>query len=57
VLGRDLTSDEARGFTAIARRITAIVLLGPMLDANYIQAADQALPTQGSTPISNGEQA
>ena len=36
VLGRDLTTGEARAFTAIARRLTALVLLGTKLDANYI---------------------
>ena len=41
-LGRDLTADEARTFTAIARRLTALVLLGPELDANYLKAADPA---------------
>ena len=41
-LGRDLTTDEARAFTAIARRLTALVLLGSQLDANYLKAADPA---------------
>ncbi len=41
-LGRDLTVGEARTFTAIARRLTALVLLGPELDANYLKAADPA---------------
>jgi hypothetical protein len=40
VLGRDLTTDEARAFTTITRRLTALVLLGPNLDTNYLQAAD-----------------
>jgi hypothetical protein len=35
LLGRDLTPDEARLFTQIARRIAAILLLEPQLDANY----------------------
>ena len=34
-LGRSLTPDEAREVTAMARRIAAIVLLEPALDANY----------------------
>jgi hypothetical protein len=42
VLGRDLTTDEARAFTAIVRRLTALVLLGSQLDANYRKAADPA---------------
>ena len=40
VLGRDLTTDEARAFTTIARSLTALVLLGPKLDANYLGASD-----------------
>jgi hypothetical protein len=40
VLGRDLTPDEARAFTTIARRLTAIVLLEPKLDTNYLRAID-----------------
>ena len=37
VLGRDITLDEARTFTTIARRLTALVLLGPKLDTNYLR--------------------
>jgi hypothetical protein len=40
VLGRDLTTAEARTFTTIARRLTALVLLGPKLDTNYLRATD-----------------
>lgn len=39
---RDLTANEARAFTAIARRLTMLVLLGPQLDANYLKAAGPA---------------
>jgi len=35
LLGRDLTPDEARYVTEMARRITAILLLEPALDASY----------------------
>ena len=35
LLGRALTVEEARYVTEVARRITAILLLGPALDANY----------------------
>jgi hypothetical protein len=35
VLGRDITKDEAREFTHIARRIAALLLLEPELDKNY----------------------
>ena len=35
LLGRDLTSQEARYVGEVARRIAAILLLGPALDQNY----------------------
>jgi hypothetical protein len=35
LLGRGLSPDEARAVTQIARRIAAILLLEPALDANY----------------------
>ena len=35
LLGRALTADEAREFTHNARRIAALILLQPELDANY----------------------
>jgi hypothetical protein len=35
ILGRDLTADEARYVTNMVRRIAAIILLQPALDANY----------------------
>ena len=35
LLGRALTSDEAREFTHIARRIAALRVLEPQLDQNY----------------------
>jgi hypothetical protein len=35
LLGRDLTPDEARYVMEMARRIAAILLLEPALDANY----------------------
>ena len=35
LLGRDLKPDEARYFTEMTRRISAILLLEPQLDANY----------------------
>jgi hypothetical protein len=44
VLGRGLTSAEARMFTTIARRLTALVLLGPELDANYLGVAESPQP-------------
>ncbi|MGW7277796.1 type ISP restriction/modification enzyme [Streptomyces sp. NPDC054844] len=41
-LGRDLTVAEARVFTTIARRITALALLGQELDANYLTTVESA---------------
>jgi hypothetical protein len=35
LLGRPLRDDEARYFSQIVRRITAILLLSPALDASY----------------------
>ena len=35
LLGRDLTIDEAKYFTEMARRIAAILALAPQLDENY----------------------
>ena len=40
VLGRDLTTAETRTFTTIARRLTALVLLGSKLDTNYLRVTD-----------------
>jgi hypothetical protein len=37
LLGRSLTVDEVHEVTNIARRITAILLLEPELDANYVR--------------------
>jgi hypothetical protein len=42
LLGRSLTSDEAREVMNTARRIAAILLLEPALDANY-QAAKETV--------------
>jgi hypothetical protein len=35
LLGRDLHAQEAEYFTEMVRRIAAILLLGPELDASY----------------------
>ena len=42
VLGRPMTKDEARNVTNLIRRLTALVLLGPALDANYQACRDDA---------------
>jgi hypothetical protein len=44
LLGRDLTVPEAREVTAMARRIAAILLLEPALDANYAAVKQNAAP-------------
>ncbi len=41
LLDRPLTPDEAREVMNIARRIAAIVLLEPVLDANYQVVKDE----------------
>jgi hypothetical protein len=47
LLGRPLTTDEAREVMNIARRIASILLLEPSLDANY--AAIKSLTYQWPT--------
>ena len=44
LLGRALRSEEAREVTGMARRLAAIVLLQPALDANYEVAKSHAYP-------------
>jgi hypothetical protein len=48
LLGRDLAPDEARYITEMARRIAAILLLEPALDANYerVKAETYAWPAR-----------
>jgi hypothetical protein len=48
LLGRALTPDEAREVTYIARRLAALLLLGPALDANYAAAKATAVPLSRS---------
>jgi hypothetical protein len=42
LLGRSLSVDEARYVTETARRIAALILLGPELDDNYRTAVKEA---------------
>jgi hypothetical protein len=44
VLGRPLTTAEVREVTAMVRRLAAIVLMQPELDANYQAIRDNAFP-------------
>ncbi len=46
LLGRSLSADEALELTWIARRITALVLMRPMLDENYQGCVNDSLPWQ-----------
>ena len=46
LLGRPLHEDEARYFAQVARRLAAILLLGPALDASYAAI----LPTAHGLP-------
>jgi len=45
LLGRPLTPDEAKEFTHNARRIAALLLLAPELDASYarVKSATQGM--------------
>lgn len=47
ILGRALTREEARYIGEMARRLTAVLLLGPSLDANYqtVKASAFAWPS------------
>ena len=47
LLGRALTTDEAREVTHMARRIAAIVLLSPALDVNYLAVKQTTAPWPG----------
>lgn len=49
LLGRDLIPEEAREVTATARRLAALLLMQPALDANY-QAARAAAFAWGNPP-------
>ncbi|HZG46417.1 MAG TPA: type ISP restriction/modification enzyme [Allosphingosinicella sp.] len=44
LLGRDLTPSEAREVTGMARRIAALVLLEPELDASYATVKQATYP-------------
>jgi hypothetical protein len=43
ILGRGLTTDEVHAVTGIARRIAAIVLVEPKLDASYKAITESTL--------------
>jgi len=51
LLGRDLRPDEARYVTEMARRIAAILLLEPALDANYMRVKAETYPWPGKEAL------
>jgi len=51
LLGRALTTDEAREVTHMARRIVAIMLLYPALDANYLAVKQTTEPWPGISEV------
>jgi hypothetical protein len=48
VLGRDLSLDELRAFSQLARRLAALALLQPALDANYAAVGSGAVAWRGA---------
>jgi hypothetical protein len=54
VLGRDLEVAEARHFTGMARRITAIVLMGAELDAQYAAVVEGEFDWERMQPLEPG---
>jgi hypothetical protein len=54
LLGRDLKPEEARYFTEVARRIAAILLLSPALDANYQAVKTNTFPWPAGPPAATG---
>jgi hypothetical protein len=51
VLGRALKADETAYVSETIRRIAAILLLGPALDANYAAAKANAVAWQDGRPV------
>jgi hypothetical protein len=49
IVGRDITKDEAREFTHMVRRIAAILLMEPALDANYLATTSAPYDWIGNT--------
>jgi hypothetical protein len=54
LLGRSLRVEEARYVTEMARRIAALLLMGPSLDENYIRVTEIVTPlNSGARPQSH----
>ncbi len=49
LLGRPLAKDEARYVTEMVRRIAALLLMEPRLDANYKAVRDDTYPWPGAS--------
>jgi hypothetical protein len=49
LLGRSLTVEEARYVTEMARRVAALILMGPSLDENYIRVTEIGTPLKSSS--------
>ena len=54
LLGRALRAEEAREVTGMARRLARIVLLQPILDANYTIAKAHAYAWPGTDQTDKG---
>jgi hypothetical protein len=52
ILGRTLTPDEVAYVSEMVRRIAAILLLSPALDANYSTSKADAVAWDGGRPVS-----
>lgn len=57
VLGRDLSLDDVDAFSAIVRRITALLLLGPALDTNYYAVLTAMYEWPSGLPQNRGPEA
>ena len=53
VMGRPLTASEAREASAIIKRLTALVLMQPQLDANYQALRSSAFPWAMQAPAAS----
>jgi hypothetical protein len=51
VLGRALKPDEAAYVSVMVRRIAAILLMGPTLDANYAASKAAAVEWRDGAPV------
>ena len=57
VLGRELRPDEVAYVSDMVRRIAAVLLMGPALDANYARAKANAVAWEDGKPAATGRSA